>query len=47
MWARQEADRIDPISRPDLLAYVVPEDIRPYDLDKFMPRGMTAWSPPD
>lgn len=46
-WARQEADRIDPLNHPDLLAYWVPEDVGPSDFDKFMPRGLSAWHPPD
>ena len=46
-WARQEADRIDPISHPGRLAYRVPEDVGPSEVDKFMPRGLSAWGPPD
>jgi hypothetical protein len=46
-WARQEADRVDPFGDPEQLGFDVPEEIRTYDLDKFMPRGMHAWSPPD
>lgn len=46
-WARQEADRIDPLNHPDLLAYRVPEDVGPSEFDKFMPRGLSAWRPPD
>jgi hypothetical protein len=46
-WARQEADRVDPLGDPEQLGFEVPEEIRTYDLDMFMPRGMHAWSPPD
>jgi hypothetical protein len=46
-WARHEADRVDPLGEPEQLGFEVPEEIRTYDLDKFMPRGMHAWSPPD
>ena len=41
-WARQEADRVDPVTHPDRLIYVVPEEVRPSDLEKFMPSGLTA-----
>lgn len=46
-WVRTEADRIDPLQRPENLAHVEPEEIRSIDLDPFMPRGMSAWKPPD
>jgi hypothetical protein len=45
-WARAEADRLDPLSRPKSLAYVVPDDVRTSELDRFMPKGMSAWHPP-
>ena len=46
-WVRSEADRIDPLQQPKNLAYVEPDEIRSTDLDPFMPRGMSAWRPPD
>ena len=46
-WARQEADRIDPVRHPERLTYVVPAELRPPDFEKFMPRGLSAWHPPD
>ena len=46
-WARQEADRIDPVRHPDRLSYCGAEEVRPSDLEKFMPRGLSAWHPPD
>jgi hypothetical protein len=46
-WARQEADRVDPLTDPEKLGFEIPEEIRTYDLDKFMPGGMQAWRPPD
>lgn len=45
-WAQREADRLDPLKQPERLRYVVPEDISPADFNSFMPRGMSAWSPP-
>ena len=45
-WVLTEADRIDPLRHPEELRLVRPE-IRPSDLDKFMPRGLSAWGPPD
>jgi len=46
-WARREADRIDPVNDLDQLAYVTPGDVRPADFAEFMPRGMSAYNPPD
>ncbi len=46
-WARSEADRIDPIRRPDELAFETPREILPTDIAPFMPRGMSPWHPPD
>ena len=46
-WIRTEADRIDPLQQPENLAYVEPDEIRSTELDPFMPRGMSAWKPPD
>lgn len=46
-WARAEADRIDPLLQPEALAYRVPEEISPSELDRFMPKGMSAWRPPN
>jgi hypothetical protein len=45
-WAGQEADRADPLTRPADLAWVVPAEVRPADLDPFMPPGLTARYPP-
>lgn len=45
-WIRTEADRIDPLQRPEDLSYVEPEQMEPRDLDPFMPRGMNAQHPP-
>lgn len=45
-WLRTEADRIDPLQRPEDLSYVEPEQVEPRDLDPFMPRGMNAQHPP-
>jgi hypothetical protein len=46
-WARQEADRIDPVEKPETLTFVVPPEVRPSDFEKFMPKGLSAWRPPD
>lgn len=46
-WARQEADRIDPLDHPERLAYQVPDEVGPPDFESFMPRGLSAWHPPD
>lgn len=46
-WARHEAERMDPVKHPGGLMYVMPEEARPSDLEKFMPPGLTAWHPPD
>jgi len=45
-WARQEASRIDPLSHPDQLTYVIPQEVSPADLEPFMPKGLSAWRPP-
>jgi hypothetical protein len=45
-WARAEADRVDPLSHPKSLAYVLPDDVRTSELGRFMPKGMSAWHPP-
>lgn len=45
-WIRTEADRIDPLQRPEDLSYVEPDQVEPRDLDPFMPRGMNAQHPP-
>lgn len=46
-WVRKEADRHDPTLKPESLAFVEPAEIRHWELDKYMPRGMKATSPPD
>lgn len=46
-WGRQEADRIDPLERPEQLAYRTPDEVRPSEFGRFMPRGLSAWAPPD
>lgn len=46
-WARQESDRTDPLNHLPSLTCVEPPDPRPSDIDKFMPKGMTSWHPPD
>ncbi|WP_413247827.1 hypothetical protein [Sinomonas flava] len=46
VWTRAEADRADPLLHPTDLVHVQPEDIKVSDLDAFMPRGMSVWSPP-
>ncbi len=49
-WRRRilaEADQIDPLASPADLRFVVPDDIRPADLEPYMPRGMSAYRPPD
>lgn len=46
-WINTEADRRDPTLKDDLLAFEEPEEIRSWDLDKYMPRGMSASRPPD
>lgn len=43
----QEADRIDPVEKPETLTYVIPAEVRPSDFEKFMPKGLSAWRPPD
>lgn len=46
-WIREEADRCDPLHDPDALVSHRPADIKPWDLDRYMPRGFTASRPPD
>ncbi|NWO17047.1 MAG: hypothetical protein HLX46_09515 [Corynebacterium sp.] len=46
LWARQEADRIDPLLSLEELAYRQPDTISSLDLRTFMPSGMSPWSPP-
>ena len=46
-WARQEADRLDPLRQPGELTTVVPPEVKPSDLQPFMPRGFSAGYPPD
>lgn len=46
-WARLQAARVDPTNHLDALTYVKPAEIRPTDFEKFMPKGMSAWAPPD
>jgi hypothetical protein len=47
VWAREEAERTDPLNKPDKLAYRDPADIRSSDIEPFMPRGMSPWRRPD
>jgi hypothetical protein len=35
-----------PVSDPDQLTYEVREEVRPSDLEKFMPRALSPWHPP-
>jgi hypothetical protein len=46
-WARLEADQIDPLDHPERLTYRVPDDVGPSEFERFMPRGLSAWRPPD
>lgn len=46
-FARQEADRLDPLTTGEGLALVEPEDIPEHELDRFMPSGMSYRWPPD
>jgi len=46
-WVRGEAERHDPTMKEANLAFVEREDIRPWDLDKYLPHGFTAAHPPD
>lgn len=45
-WARQQADRLDPLLA-DFAGFVEPGKVSPVDLEPFMPRGLSAWHPPD
>jgi hypothetical protein len=45
-WAREEADRIDPLLEANSLAYTEPSSVSPGDLERFMPRGPKATQPP-
>ena len=42
-----EADQIDPLASRAELRSIVPDDIRPADLEPYMPRGMSVYRPPD
>lgn len=46
-WARQEADRLDPLRIPEVLGFDSPEQLDPAALDAYMPAGMTVRHPPD
>lgn len=46
-WIRTEADTVDPLRHAENLTWVEPKDVQTTDFDPFMPRGMTAWRPPD
>lgn len=49
-WQRRilsEAARIDPLASPDDLSFVLPDDIKPADLEPYMPRGMSVHRPPE
>lgn len=46
-WIRAEADRVDPLLHGDQLRYDRPERLPPFEVDKYMPRGMNSWRPPD
>lgn len=46
-WIRKEADRYDPTLKAESLVFVEPAEIRTWELDKYMPRGMRASTPPD
>ncbi len=43
---RVEADRVDPTSTPDELAYLEPTRVDPTQLQPFMPAGFSASDPP-
>jgi hypothetical protein len=45
-WARQQADRIDPLLA-DFAGLAEPGEVGPADLEPFMPRGLSAWQPPN
>ena len=45
-YVRTEADRIDPLQRPERLSCVEPKQSELRNLDPFMPRGMNAQHPP-
>lgn len=44
-WIHTEADRHDSTLKDGLLAFEEPEEGRSWDLDKYMPRGMSASRP--
>jgi hypothetical protein len=49
-WRRRilaEADQIDPLASPADLPFDITDDIRPADLEPYMPRGMSVYRPPD
>ncbi|GAB3769224.1 hypothetical protein [Microlunatus parietis] len=46
-WIRAEADRIDPTLHPGALRYVTPDRISYWELNKYMPEGLTALHPPE
>lgn len=46
-WIRAEADRVDPLLHGDELRYDRPERLPSFEVDKYMPRGMNSWRPPD
>ncbi|WP_152231841.1 hypothetical protein [Georgenia ruanii] len=45
-WVEREAAQIDPLTQLEAVGFEVPEAITPYDMDKYMPRGMTVRHPP-
>lgn len=45
-WAREEADRIDPLGHLDTLRYLEPDTITPDDYAPFMPAGMNPHQRP-
>ena len=44
--ARQEVDRLNPARDVDQFRFTRPEDVPFYELDKYMPAGMTTRIPP-
>ncbi|WP_397519373.1 hypothetical protein [Rhodococcus pyridinivorans] len=46
-WIRAEAARVDPLIHGDQLRYDRPERLPSFEVDKYMPRGMNSWRPPD
>ncbi|MFH5822301.1 hypothetical protein [Georgenia sp. AZ-5] len=45
-WIDREARRLDPLARPESVGFAVPESLSTYELDKYMPPGMTVRHPP-